>query len=125
MRPSTHMTAEATDAIRETRPLSSQVGGHEGVLTSDDDSLVIKPTLPLEIAFYQTINIDAAFALLRPFVPNFIGTLRLEGELIQPDGDIEQNNIRIASNKADKSESLISRIIRLSDGQHSPSFWRT
>jgi 1D-myo-inositol-tetrakisphosphate 5-kinase/inositol-polyphosphate multikinase len=119
------MTAEATDAVRETHTLSSQVGGHGSVLTSDDDSLVIKPTLPLEIAFYQTINTEAAFALLRPFVPNFIGTLRLEGQLIQPDGDIEQNNIRIASDKADKSESLISRTVRLSDGQHSPSFWRT
>ena len=116
------MTAEATDAVHT---LSSQVGGHGGVLTSDDDSLVIKPTLPLEIAFYQTINTEADFALLRPFVPNFIGTLRLEGQLIQPDGDIEQNNIRIASDKADKSESLFSRTVRLSDGQHSLSFWRT
>ena len=119
------MTADATAAVRETRALSTQVGGHEGVLTSDDDSLVIKPTLPLEIAFYQTINTEAAFALLRPFMPNFIGTLRLEGELIRPDGDIEQSNIRIASDKADKSESLISWTARLSDGQHSPSFWRT
>lgn len=95
-------TTEATTGVSEVRTLSSRIGGHQGILTSDDDSLVMKPTLPLEIAFYQTINANPAFAPLQPFVPNFIGTLRLEGELIQRDGDIEPENIRTASDKADK-----------------------
>ncbi|KAK2460699.1 hypothetical protein APHAL10511_007169 [Amanita phalloides] len=95
--------AEPTKTIGITHTLSSQVGGHEGVLTSEDDSLIIKPALPLEVAFYQRLNFDPAFTPLRPFVPNFIGTLRLEGELIQRDGDIEQHNIRTASDKADES----------------------
>ena len=91
-----------TTGVPEIHALSSRVGGHQGLLTSDDDSLIIKPTLPLEIAFYQRINGDAAFSPLQAFVPNFIGTLRLEGELIQRDGDIEPENIRTASDKADK-----------------------
>ncbi|KAK0492070.1 SAICAR synthase-like protein [Armillaria luteobubalina] len=62
-------------------PLASQVGGHAGVLTSEDGSLLIKPALPLEHQFYQILNSNPAFEPLRPFVPKFIGTLKLQGEL--------------------------------------------
>ncbi|KAI0781528.1 SAICAR synthase-like protein [Trametes elegans] len=62
-------------------PLESQVGGHPGVLTSEDGSLLIKPALPREVAFYQSVAADPAFAPLRPFVPRFYGTLRLEGKV--------------------------------------------
>ncbi|KAK0227780.1 SAICAR synthase-like protein [Armillaria fumosa] len=62
-------------------PLASQVGGHAGVLTSEDGSLLIKPALLLEHEFYQILNSNPAFEPLRPFVPKFIGTLKLQGEL--------------------------------------------
>ena len=64
-----------------THPLNSQVGGHPGVLTSEDGSLLIKPALAAEVAFYQSVTADPAFAPLRPFVPKFYGTLRLEGKV--------------------------------------------
>ncbi|PIL33058.1 hypothetical protein GSI_04507 [Ganoderma sinense ZZ0214-1] len=70
-------TAESS----KTQPLESQVGGHPGVLTSEDGSLLIKPAHQAEVAFYQSVVADPAFAPLRPFVPKFYGTLRLEGRV--------------------------------------------
>ncbi|KAH9939426.1 SAICAR synthase-like protein [Amylocystis lapponica] len=62
-------------------PFPSQVGGHPGVLMIEDGSLLIKPAAPLEVAFYQALLSDPAMALLRPYVPQFYGTLRLEGRM--------------------------------------------
>jgi len=62
-------------------PLATQVGGHAGVMTSEDGSLIIKPALPVEIAFYNSVGSDPGFAPLRPFIPKFYGTLKLEGTL--------------------------------------------
>lgn len=67
-----------------TQALPSQVGGHEhGVLTTEDNTLLIKQALPLELHFYQTVAAAAEPELdaLRPFIPKFLGTLALEGEL--------------------------------------------
>ncbi|KIY73075.1 SAICAR synthase-like protein [Cylindrobasidium torrendii FP15055 ss-10] len=64
-------------------PLASQVGGHAGVLTTEDGSLIIKPALPLEHKFYQSLTTDPAFATLRSYAPKFIGTLKLEGKAEQ------------------------------------------
>ncbi|KAG7453151.1 SAICAR synthase-like protein [Guyanagaster necrorhizus] len=64
-----------------TIPLASQVGGHAGVLTSEDGSLLIKPASPPEHQFYQSLNTNPAFDALRPFVPKFLGTLKLEGQV--------------------------------------------
>ncbi|KZP13835.1 SAICAR synthase-like protein [Athelia psychrophila] len=62
-------------------PLGNQVAGHiGGIETTEDGSLVIKSTLPLELEFYQTHSTSAAFEPLRQFLPQFFGTLRLEGE---------------------------------------------
>ncbi|KAI0933417.1 hypothetical protein AcV5_005564 [Taiwanofungus camphoratus] len=61
-------------------PLESQVGGHPGVLTSEDGSLLFKPALPKEVAFYQTVSSDPTLVTLRPFVPIFYGTLKLQGK---------------------------------------------
>ncbi|KIO00853.1 hypothetical protein M404DRAFT_1003556, partial [Pisolithus tinctorius Marx 270] len=36
--------------------LSSQVGRHAGVQTTEDGSLLLKPGLPRELAFYQFIR---------------------------------------------------------------------
>nr|ODN88558.1 hypothetical protein L203_02562 [Cryptococcus depauperatus CBS 7841] len=71
-------------SIGSSIPLTNQVAGHEGVLSDASGSLVIKPALPREVAFYQTLSVaeplSPAYALKR-FVPRSYGTLRLEGQL--------------------------------------------
>jgi inositol-polyphosphate multikinase len=61
--------------------LAAQVGGHPGVMTSEDGSLVIKPVIPAEVEFYQMMQTNPVLEPLRPFVPKFYGTLRLEGQV--------------------------------------------
>ena len=58
------------------------------MMTTEDGSLLIKPALPLEVAFYQTVLQDQALAALRPFVPKFYGTLKLAG-VVEPSADGE------------------------------------
>ncbi|KAI6140293.1 hypothetical protein BKA82DRAFT_3956641, partial [Pisolithus tinctorius] len=67
--------------------LSSQVGRHAGVQTTEDGSLLLKPGLPRELAFYQFIrhgispDMDAATVAaseLKPllrWIPKFLGVL--------------------------------------------------
>ncbi|EGN96416.1 hypothetical protein SERLA73DRAFT_76370 [Serpula lacrymans var. lacrymans S7.3] len=62
-------------------PLAAQVGGHPGVQTTEDGSLLLKPAVPLEIEFYQRVVSESGLVHLRPFVPKFFGTLRLEGKV--------------------------------------------
>lgn len=64
-----------------TVPFRSQVGGHSGLQTSEDGSLIFKPALPLELQFYQSSISDPGFAPLRPFISKFYGTLKLEGKI--------------------------------------------
>lgn len=60
--------------------LPSQVGGHPGVLASDDGAVIVKPALPTEVAFYARVaEGDPALAKLRPFLPSFYGILQLAG----------------------------------------------
>lgn len=73
-------------ALSTAQPLASQVGGHAGVLTTEDGSLIIKPALPLELQFYQSLTTDTGFAALRPFIPKFLGTLKVEGQ-VDPTAD--------------------------------------
>ncbi|OCF44422.1 hypothetical protein I317_01682 [Kwoniella heveanensis CBS 569] len=73
-------------------PLANQVAGHDGVMSDASGSLVIKPALPREIAFYQTLNSaskEDPIRRFKPFVPRFYGTLRLEGQLSST-GDVER-----------------------------------
>ncbi|KIJ05274.1 inositol-polyphosphate multikinase [Paxillus involutus ATCC 200175] len=68
--------------------LSQQVGGHAGVQTTEDESLLLKPALPREITFYQLVR-DIADAstglhLLKEWIPTFFGVLNLEGKLADP-----------------------------------------
>lgn len=53
----------------------SQVGGHPGLRVDADGSRIIKPCLPAERHFYETvINADAEeFKLLSKHVPTFYG----------------------------------------------------
>ncbi|KAI0792629.1 SAICAR synthase-like protein [Abortiporus biennis] len=86
-----------------TVPLSSQVGGHAGVMTTEDGSLLIKPSLPVEVSFYQSVGTDPGFAPLRPFIPRFYGTLKLEGQVdnseVVEGGEIKLTSINNGMNK--------------------------
>ncbi|KIK17088.1 hypothetical protein PISMIDRAFT_15358 [Pisolithus microcarpus 441] len=76
-------------------PLSSQVGGHAGIQTTEDGSLLLKTALPRELEFYQLIrdgmssDIDVATAtasgltLLLSWIPKFLGMLSLGTHLVE------------------------------------------
>ncbi|KZV68097.1 SAICAR synthase-like protein [Peniophora sp. CONT] len=91
-------------------PLSSQVGGHLGVQSTADGSLIIKPSLPAEASFYQQLAADAKLADLRPFTPKFLGTLTLEEraavERVEGKGEDEAKGVSEAYKAAEK-ESLV------------------
>ena len=61
--------------------LASQVGGHPGVMTNEEGSVIVKTTSATEIEFYQTVHTHSAFEPLRPYVPTFLGTLKLQGQI--------------------------------------------
>lgn len=88
--------------------LASQVGGHPGILASEDGSLIIKPTLPLELKFYQALSAEGLCALapLRPFTSRFLGVLRLKGQLDESGKDLAIGNSVTPIEGGDKDESL-------------------
>ncbi|CCM04564.1 uncharacterized protein FIBRA_06745 [Fibroporia radiculosa] len=82
-----------------TTRLACQVGGHPGLMITQDGSLLIKPALPKEVAFYQAIASDPGLSLLRPFVSDFYGILRLEGQLAAGGGSIVLENLSYTFSK--------------------------
>lgn len=71
-------------SLAATRPLAAQVGGHAGVQTTEDESLLLKPALPREIDFYQRLaaaDDQDELSKLRKWAPKFLGVLKLEGQL--------------------------------------------
>ncbi|BEJ13654.1 hypothetical protein CspHIS471_0308280 [Cutaneotrichosporon sp. HIS471] len=71
-------------AARGATAMANQVAGHAGVMVDESGSLVIKPALPREIAFYQLAQSSprtAPISGLKPFLPKFYGTLALTGQL--------------------------------------------
>ncbi|WVW79161.1 hypothetical protein I302_101127 [Kwoniella bestiolae CBS 10118] len=86
------MTPSPSLSLTDRTPLANQVAGHDGVMSDASGSLVIKPALAREIAFYQTLNSsdrEDPIRRLKPFVPKFLGTLRLEGQLSSA-GDVQR-----------------------------------
>lgn len=71
-----HHRATPTIDADHLQALAGQVGGHAGVLTTEDGLLIIKPCLPKELEFYNLIAVDERLAPLRPFVPKMYGTLK-------------------------------------------------
>lgn len=71
-------SADASSA--ELQPFAYQVGGHKKMQVIGEGALIVKPTLPLELQFYQGIQSNPALSSLRPWVPTYLGTLRLEGQ---------------------------------------------
>lgn len=80
-----------------TQALDSQVGGHVGVMTTEDGSLLIKPALRRELEFYHAMHQDPKLSFLREFTPKFIGVLRLEGQLSDLAGENGEGGLSIAS----------------------------
>ncbi|KAF7314564.1 Kinase [Mycena kentingensis (nom. inval.)] len=80
-----------------THTLTNQVGGHkDGVLTTEDDTLLIKQALPGELAFYRAVAASTSPAIdaLRPYLPKFLGTLTLEGE-VDPEKPATETSIPV------------------------------
>ena len=71
--------ADESSAPSVSYPLT-QVGGHKGIQTIGDGALLVKPTVPLELQFYQQSLAEPALAPLRQWVPTYLGTLRLQGQ---------------------------------------------
>ena len=61
-------------------PFGYQVGGHKGMQVIGEGALIVKAALPLELQFYQNILASPTLSSLRPWVPTYLGTLRLEGQ---------------------------------------------
>lgn len=80
-------------------PLSQRVGGHAGVHVTEDESLLLKPALPREVAFYQfvrdIIDESTGLHLLKPWIPAFLGLLSLEGRLAVPTDVIEAGTMPV------------------------------
>lgn len=74
--------------------LTTQVGGHPGVSTTEDGSLLIKPALPSEVAFYHLLATDTRLAGLKDFVSDFFGTLKLEGRVENESAGLDANAIK-------------------------------
>lgn len=62
------------------QPFPYQVGGHKQMQIIGEGALIVKAALPLELQFYQNIQANPALTSLRPWVPTYLGTLRLEGQ---------------------------------------------
>ncbi|KAJ7643935.1 hypothetical protein FB45DRAFT_861487 [Roridomyces roridus] len=93
-----------------TQTLDSQVGGHpDAVLTTEDNTLLIKQALPLELQFYQTVaaTTEPEIEALRPFIPKFLGTLALEGELDTEQPSTESNAIPVKPIEGPRKESIV------------------
>jgi len=88
-------------------PLATQVGGHLGIHPTADGSLIIKPCLPGEKEFYTHLTSSERFTHLRPFVPRFLGVLRLEGSVELDDkGEVKTGEVQQVVNEGEK-ESIV------------------
>ncbi|KAL5490637.1 hypothetical protein ACEPAI_5471 [Sanghuangporus weigelae] len=78
--------------------LRSQVGGHPGVLASDDNLLIVKSCLENEKKFYELLALgDERVEGLRRWIPRFYGTLRLEGRVAVDAGIVPVPETEITS----------------------------
>lgn len=99
-----------TPAPSHAVPLTSQVGGHAGVMTSEDGSLLIKPAHPVEVSFYQCVGSEPGFAPLRPYIPKFFGTLKLAGQ-VDPKSQSEGGDIKIVEAHTEDKDMSFSHVL--------------
>ena len=88
-------------------PLESQVGGHAGVSTTENGSLLIKPAKPTELAFYQRLQQDSNLENLRVFTPTFLGTLELMGNFDEARSAVSKSIVVESVASEEKDESLV------------------
>lgn len=95
--------------------LTTQVGGHPGIATTEDGSLVIKPALPSEVAFYQLLATDPRLQGLNNFAPAFYGTLKLEGRLDDEAAGLDMSTIKQVEGvpESDKDACVTRQICRV------------
>jgi hypothetical protein len=77
--------SQPDDLQHHMHALTSQIGGHPGVMASDDSTVIVKPCLLLERQFYEAVNQDERYRSLLKMIPRFYGILKLEGRL-DPEG---------------------------------------
>jgi len=70
--------------------LKSQVAGHAGISTIENESLLIKPAVPTEVAFYERLKQDSNLEGLRVFTPTFLGTLELMGKIDETSSTVSE-----------------------------------
>ena len=87
--------------------LESQVGGHAGVSTTENGSLLIKPAVPTELAFYQRLQQDSNLEDLRAFTPTFLGTLELIGKVDEAGSAVSESIVVEPLASEEKDESLV------------------
>jgi len=114
--------------------LASQVGGHAGVETTEDGSLIIKPVLHRELEFYQSLQQNPALGVLLQFTPKFLGTLKLEGTvdpkkpdstegiIVEPVAD-SKDMLRLLSFFFFNSGQLMGFVISTEHGVGEPFVW--
>ena len=102
------------DATSSIQAFDSQVGGHPGILTTENGSLLIKPTAEKELEFYQKLQQDSHLEGLRVFTPTFLGTLKLQGKLDETRSTLESIVVEpIASEEKDKLVLSVSQFRRV------------
>jgi 1D-myo-inositol-tetrakisphosphate 5-kinase/inositol-polyphosphate multikinase len=94
-------------ASASTHPLETQVGGHAGVSTTENGSLLIKPAVPTELAFYQRLQQDPNLEDLRAFTPTFLGTLELMGKVDEASSAVSESIVVESVASEEKDESLV------------------
>ncbi|KAH7920680.1 SAICAR synthase-like protein [Leucogyrophana mollusca] len=113
------MALSSPSNLPPTVPLASQVGGHAGVQTTEDNSLLLKPALPQEIAFYQQIASDPTLSRLKQWTCKFLGTLQLHGTVKEGAGEGMPLEITpldgVAENKDQYNDHHCLRSISLTD----------
>ncbi|KAI6117815.1 hypothetical protein EDD16DRAFT_1586020 [Pisolithus croceorrhizus] len=95
-----HVTPHRSHTLPSTKLFSSQVGGHAGIQTTQDGSLLLKPVLLAELECYRPIrdgvppDIDAATATasglkpLLPWIPKLSGVVSLGNYLVDNSPDM-------------------------------------
>ena len=99
------MASSSTSTI--IHPFKSQVGGHAGVSTTENGSLLIKPVVPTELAFYQRLQQDSNLENLRVFTPTFLGTLDLTGKVDKARSAVSESIVLKSVASQEKDESLV------------------
>ena len=97
----------STSTTTGVHSLESQVGGHAGVSSTENGSLLIKPVVPTELAFYQRLQLDSNLEDLRAFTPTFLGTLELMGKVDEAGSAVSESIVVESVASEEKDESLV------------------